>query len=73
MYGFPLSISCCVEISNIPNEFVKYIDVSLFKAVTLVVFGSTIKWEKRCQSKKFDASIVVPSEDHSLRKSGAKR
>ena len=25
------------------------------------------------QEMKFNASIVVPSEDHSLRKSGAKR
>ena len=36
MYGFPLAISCCVKISNIPSKFVKYIDVPLFKAVTLI-------------------------------------
>ena len=33
MYGFPLAISCCVKISNIPSKFVKYIDVPLFKAM----------------------------------------
>ena len=33
MYGFPLAMSCCVKISNIPSKFVKYIDVPLFKAV----------------------------------------
>ena len=37
MYGFPLAISCCVKISNIPTKFVKYIDVPLFKAVTVTV------------------------------------
>ena len=37
MYGFPLAISCCLKISNIPSKFVKYIDVPLFKAVTLFV------------------------------------
>ena len=46
MYGFPLSISYCVEVSNIPNKFVKYIDVPLFKAVTLVLYGPTINGRK---------------------------
>ena len=59
MYGFPLSISYCVEVSNIPNKFVKYIDVPLFKAVTLVLYGPTIKWEKRCQSKKWSLMQVL--------------
>ena len=72
MYGFPLSISCCVEISNIPNEFVKYIDVSLFKAVS-IWFNYQMGEKMSIKELKFDASIVVPSEDHSLRKSGAKR
>ena len=35
MCGFTLAISCCVKISNIPSKFVKYIDVPLFKAVTV--------------------------------------
>ena len=35
MYGFTLAISCCVKTSNIPSKFVKYIDVPLFKAVTV--------------------------------------
>ena len=32
MYGFTLTISC-VKTSNILSKFVKYIDVTLFKAV----------------------------------------
>ena len=42
VYGFTLAISCCVKTSNIPSKFVKYIDVPLFKAVTLVVYGAAI-------------------------------
>ena len=42
MYGFPLAISCRVKISNIPSKYVKYIDVPLFKAATLVVYGVAI-------------------------------
>ena len=38
MYGFPLAISCCVKISNIISKFVRYIDVPLFKAVTLCYY-----------------------------------
>ena len=46
MYGFPLAISCCVKISKIPSKFVKYTDVPLFKAFTLVVYGAAIHWLK---------------------------
>ena len=41
MYSFPLAISCCVKISNVPNKFFKYIDVPLFKAATVGVRGVT--------------------------------
>ena len=43
MYGFTLAISCCVKTSNIPSKFVKYIDVPLFKAVTLAVVKTDAK------------------------------
>ena len=32
----------CVKISNIPSKFVKYINVPVFKAVTLVVHDAAI-------------------------------
>ena len=64
MYGFPLAISCCVKISNIPSKSVKYIDVPLFKAVTLVVYGAAMKSNK---DMKFDGNDVVSSENHNLR------
>ena len=37
MCGFSLAISCCFKISNISSKFVKYTDVSPFKAVTIIV------------------------------------
>ena len=35
MSGFTLAISCCVKTSNIPCKFIKYINVPLFKDVTM--------------------------------------
>ena len=68
MYGFTLAISCSVKTSNIPSKFVKYIDVPLFKAVTLVVYGAAINWVNMSSKEmEFDGNDVVPSQDHDLR------
>ena len=68
MYGFILAISCCVKTSNIPSKFVKYIDVPLSKAVTLVVYGAAINWVSMSSKEmEFDGNDVAPSEDHDLR------
>ena len=68
MYGFTLAISCSVKTSNIPSKFVKYIDVPLFKAVTLVVYDAAINWVNISSKElEFDGNDVVPSQDHDLR------
>ena len=68
MYGFTLEISCCVKTSNIPSKLVKYIDVPLFKAVTLVVYGAAInRVNMSSKQVEFDGNDVVSSEDHDLR------
>ena len=68
MHGFSVTISCCVKILNIPNKFVKYSNVPLFKAATLVAYGPAIKWVKiSIKEMDFDGNYMVPSEDYSLR------
>ena len=68
MYGFPLALSCCVKILNILSKFVKYTDVPLIKAVTLVVYCGAIDWVKMSiKEMEFDANDALPSEDHSLK------
>ena len=68
MYGFTISIYCCVKTSSIPSKFVKYIDVPLFKAVTLVVYCTAINWVNISSKERvFDGNEVVPSDDHDFR------
>ena len=37
MYGFTLAIARCIKTLNIPSKILKYIDVPLFKAVTITM------------------------------------
>ena len=68
MYGFPLAISCCVKMSNIPSTFIKYNHIPLFKAVPLVAYAAAINWVKiSIKEIESDGNDVVPSGDHSLR------
>lgn len=70
MYSFPLVISCCDNLSNIPSKFVKYNDDPLFKVVTLVLYGAAINWVKNSiEEIEFDGNDLVPSEGHSFRSS----
>ena len=60
MYGFTLAISGFVKTSNISSKFVKYIDVPLFEALILVVYGAAINWVNMSSKEiEFDGNDVV--------------
>ena len=60
MYGF--------FVLKIPSKFIKFTDIPLFKAVTLVVYGAAINFVKMSIKEiEFDGNYVVASEDHSLK------
>ena len=62
MYGFTLAISCSVKTSNIPSKFVKYINLSLFEAVTSAVYGAAINWvNMSSEEMEFDGNDMLPS------------